>query len=141
MALRPPRFARLGTFFLPRNWVCGRPARHPGGEGWVAGNLASLRARRLEATSIAWIYDGRQKSRGRPSPGTPLSGKISELRLDSGILGIHGPVFCAPFVVNPSMAVSRIYWPRPWCWLLMATSRGTAPGNPRGSAERFGAVK
>ena len=49
-----------------------------------------------------------QRNVSRNPPGTLRNGKMAELRLVSGILWIHGPVFCCPFVATPSTVGSRI---------------------------------
>ena len=51
----------------------------------------------------------RNVSRDPTGPrGTLRNGKMAELRLESGILGIPGPVVRFPFVVTASTVVARI---------------------------------
>ena len=55
------------------------------------------------------VHLPRGVSRGPTEPqGTLRYGKMAELRLESAILGAHGPVLRFPFVVAPSTAAARI---------------------------------
>ena len=83
-----------------------------GGGGGGPRKLATLRVRapidnvdRLDLRRKAKIA---RAPLSRNHHGKLRSGKMAELRIDPGILRIHGPVSCVPFVVAPSTAVSRI---------------------------------
>ena len=86
-----------------------------------------------------WIPKGRygavksgNASLGPKEPrGTLRGGKMEELRIASGILGIRGPVFGFPCVATPPKEVARIYRFRVGWWALMSTPRGMFPVTKR----------
>ena len=76
-----------------------------------------------------------------PEPhGAPRSGKIAELRVESGILGVRGSAFC--FLPPTPIYGGFVYleFPR-WVLGVDGHPRGTSPGTKRNPAGRFGAAK